>query len=167
MAKSNVEKYGDVPSSHEVTLPVRARWARSFAAADRLELENLVEVLKDSYSVRSISPAVSGLGMLQIADSVSGDGFHLGEFTLATASVELTDVNGNQISGGAAIMADDEDLVHSLAILDAVLAARSAGFKQVETLLLQGQMVLEDEDKRRKQILASTSVDFSTLDEAS
>lgn len=167
MAIRNVEENVDIPPSREVSIPDRARWAVMFAAGNRCELEKLVERLKDSYSVRSVTPAVSGLGMLQIADSVRGDGFHLGEFTLSTASVELTDANGNRIFGGAVLMVDDEDLVQSLAILDAVLAARSAGYPQVEALLLRGQAAMENADEDRKLILAATSVDFSTLDEAS
>lgn len=145
----------------------RARWSVLLAAGDRGELRSLVEQLKHLYAVRSITPTVSGLGLLQITDSVHGDGFHLGEFTLSSAAIELTDATGNRITGGAVIMADDEDLAQCLAILDAILAARAAGYLQVVELLRRGEAAIAEADLNRQRIMAATAVDFSTLDEAS
>ena len=156
-----------VESELDNELPDRSKWAVYLAAADRDALLHTAAKLASEFKAVSIKPATSGLGVLQIQDTVRCESFHLGEFSASRSVVRLTNAEGEQVTGGAVIMADDTGLATNLAVLDAVLAARWPGWQAAGDLLragAQAQMLVEQE---RKKIWASTSVDFSTLDQDS
>lgn len=146
-------------------LPERNRWSTCLAAGDREQLRAAAAEAEALYEISAVTPAVAGLGMLQIRESVRNEGFHLGEFTLSTAAVRIQNENGECIVGGAAYMCDDEELVRDLAILDGILASHWPGCEDARQLLLAGQERLRGQQQTRHQILATTSVNFSTLDE--
>ena len=68
--------------------------------------------------------------------------------------------------GAAQVMDDRVEVAEALALCDGVLSKRLPGWEQVNELLEKGQAVRESIKVERKQILASTQVDFSLLDES-
>jgi alpha-D-ribose 1-methylphosphonate 5-triphosphate synthase subunit PhnG len=107
----------------------------------------------------------SGLGMIQLNDSAFDEPFYLGEFPLASAWVEVRTADGQVAEGAAQIMDDRIELAETLALCDAVLSARLPGWEQLAELLQQGMEIIETTRQERKQMLASTRVDFSLLDD--
>lgn len=107
----------------------------------------------------------SGLGMLKLKDSAFDEPFYLGEFPLATAWVEVQTPEGIIAEGAAQIMDDRIELAEALALCDAVLSARLPGWQQLAEMLEEGMSVLKAIRQERKQMLASTLVDFSLLDD--
>lgn len=146
-------------------LPFEDRWSVCLAAANRNELDLLVQRIEDMYQVRDVKPVAAGLGMLSVQDSVREEAFHLGEFSLATASIELTRADGSVACGGAVLMCEDQSLVRGIALLDAVLREHWEGASEAAELLQAGQRVLDQVEQTRQQIMRRTAVDFSTLDQ--
>jgi hypothetical protein len=63
-------------------------------------------------------------------------------------------------------MADDAELAHALAVLDAVFAQRWPGAEAVDALALRGAQAREDVRAVRQAGLKRTRVDFALLAEA-
>jgi alpha-D-ribose 1-methylphosphonate 5-triphosphate synthase subunit PhnG len=103
--------------------------------------------------------------MIQLNDSAFDEPFYLGEFPLASAWVEVRTADGQVAEGAAQIMDDRIELAETLALCDAVLSARLPGWEQLAELLQQGMEIIETTRQERKQMLASTQVDFSLLDD--
>ena len=85
---------------------------------------------------------------------------------MARAAIALVNHRGDRAEGGAVVMADDADLAHALAVLDAVFAHRWPGEEVVGALALRGATARERLRAQRQAGLQRTRVDFSLLAEA-
>lgn len=144
----------------------RKDWMRALTAHPAPDLHALAERLVVGCEVRLTRLPQAGLGLLQLVDGAFHEAYYLGEFPLSTCSLELTLADGRRAVGGAQVMADDAALARSLAILDAVLAARLPGWEEVSGQVQSGAAQRSEDDRRRRAVLAATRVDFALLGNA-
>ena len=144
----------------------RKDWIRALTAHPASTLNALADELTRDCDVKLKSLPLAGLGLLTLTDGAFHEPYFLGEFPLSSCSIELTLADGRHAAGGAHVMADDVDLARSLAILDAVLAARLPGWERVSAQIDAGAITRAEEDRRRRVMLAVTRVDFSMLNNA-
>jgi alpha-D-ribose 1-methylphosphonate 5-triphosphate synthase subunit PhnG len=141
----------------------RRHLAACLAAADRDRVLSTATQLAEGLTVTPLQPAESGLALMQWQDAVMHQPFFLGEVPMARAAVALVNHRGERAEGGAVVMADDADLAHALALLDAVFAHRWPGAETVDALALNGAMARERVRAQRQAGLQRTRVDFSLL----
>ncbi len=141
----------------------RKHWIWALTAHPVPDLHALAERLAVGCDVRLTRLPQAGLGLLQLADGALHEPYYLGEFPLSTCSLELALADGRRAAGGAQVMADDAALARSLAILDAVLAARLPGWEAVSAQVHSGTARRDEEARRRRAVLAATRVDFALL----
>lgn len=147
----------------ELMIPQRKDWAHALMAHPPLALHTLAERVALGCEVRHTSLAQAGLGLLTLADGAFCEPYFLGEFPLSTCCIELHLADGRCAEGGAQVMADDAALARSLAILDAVLAARLPGWEAIADHIRVGEAKRREQARRRKAMLASTRVNFALL----
>lgn len=141
----------------------RKDWIRALTAHPASALNALADELARDCDVKLKSLPQAGLGLLTLSDGAFHEPYYLGEFPLSSCSIELSMPDGRHAAGGAHVMADDADLARSLAILDAVLAARLPGWERVSAQIDAGAMARAEADRRRRAMLAATRVDFAML----
>lgn len=144
----------------------RKDWIRALTVHPASALNGLADELARDCDVKLKSLPQAGLGLLTLTDGAFHEPYYLGEFPLSSCSIELSMADGRTAAGGAHVMADDADLARSLAILDAVLAARLPGWERVSAQIDAGAMTRTQEDRRRRAMLAATRVDFAMLNNA-
>lgn len=144
----------------------RKDWIRALTAHPAPVLNALADQLAADCEVKLTSLPQAGLGLLTLTDGAFHEPYYLGEFPLSSCSIELSLSDGRRAVGGAQVMADDADLARSLAILDAVLAARLPGWEMVSAQIDAGAMTRAEENRRRRAMLAATRVDFAMLNNA-
>lgn len=141
----------------------RANWAHTLAALPAHEIRAAAEHLERTHEVEDVSLPQAGLGLLQLRDGAFHEPFYLGEVPLTRAHVRVRTEDGSEASGGAVLLDDRMKLVRSLAILDAVLAARLPGWEIAAELVERGAAQHAEMTAQRQIILARTRVDFSLL----
>ncbi|MBA3902209.1 MAG: phosphonate C-P lyase system protein PhnG [Rhodocyclaceae bacterium] len=144
----------------------RKNWIRALTAHPATVLNALADQLTADCDVKLKSLPQAGLGLLTLTDGAFHEPYYLGEFPLSSCSIELALSDGRRAAGGAQVMADDAELARSLAILDAVLAARFPGWERVSAHIESGALSRTGEDRRRRAMLAATRVDFAMLNNA-
>ena len=144
----------------------RKDWIRALTAHPPSALNALAEELTLDCDVKLMSLPQAGLGLLTLTDGAFHEAYYLGEFPLSSCSIEISLPDGRQASGGAQVMADDAELARSLAILDAILAAKFPGWEKVSALIASGASKRAEENCRRRAMLTATRVDFAMLDSA-
>jgi alpha-D-ribose 1-methylphosphonate 5-triphosphate synthase subunit PhnG len=144
----------------------RKDWIRALTAHPATVLNALADELTAGCGVKLMSLPQAGLGLLTLTDGAFHEPYYLGEFPLSSCSIELSLSDGRRAAGGAQVMADDAELSRSLAILDAVLAARFPGWELVSAHIESGAGRRTEEDRRRRAMLAATRVDFAMLNNA-
>ncbi len=144
----------------------RKNWVRLLTAVDQQQVQLLAEQLSQDWQLHYKSLPQSGLGMLKLRDGALHEPFYLGEIPIASAWVELTLANGNKAEGAAQVMDDSKELAEAIAVCDAIMANKLAGYELIMALMQQGAESIAAEQENRKQILARTHVDFSLLDDA-
>lgn len=132
-------------------------------AADRDQVLSAACAVAEGWHVAPLLPAESGLALLQWRDAVIHQPFYLGEVPMARAAIALTDANGRRVEGGAVVMADDAELAHALAVLDAVWTHRLTGAEIVDALAENGERTRARLRAERQTVLKRTRVDFSLL----
>jgi alpha-D-ribose 1-methylphosphonate 5-triphosphate synthase subunit PhnG len=135
-------------------------------AADREQVLHAAAQLAEGLTITPLQPAESGLALMQWQDAVMHQPFFLGEVPMARAAIALVNHRGERAEGGAVVMADDADLAHALALLDAVFAHRWPGVEVVEALARDGANARECLRAQRQAGLQRTRVDFALLAEA-
>lgn len=143
----------------------RTKWIRALRELPSDELLNFILEISQSWKIQPKTLSHAGLGMLQLEDGAFKEPFFLGEFPLATVWVEISTPQGVSAQGAAQVMDDDLELVEALAICDAVLSARLPNWQRLAAMLERGIRALEKKDQERKQMLATTQVNFSLLDD--
>lgn len=141
----------------------RKDWIRALTAHPAPLLNALADQLTADCEVKLTSLAQAGLGLLTLTDGAFHEPYYLGEFPLSSCSIELAMPDGRRTEGGAQVMADDAELARSLAILDAILAARFPGWELAYEHVESGALHRSEEDRRRCAVLAATRVDFALL----
>jgi alpha-D-ribose 1-methylphosphonate 5-triphosphate synthase subunit PhnG len=144
----------------------RKHWVRALTAHSSQTLAALAEELRSGCEVHWTRLPQAGLGLMTLADGAFREPYYLGEFPLATCSVDLVCGAGRRAAGGVQVMSDDATLAQSLAILDAILAARFAGWERIAAHIETGSALRAEEDRRRRAMLVSTRVDFALLSNA-
>lgn len=144
----------------------RKDWIRALTAHPATELNALADELAAGCGVKLMSLPQAGLGLLTLTDGAFHEAYYLGEFPLSSCSIELSLSDGRQAAGGAQVMADDAGLARSLAILDAILAAKFPGWDKVSAHVASGASRRAEENRRRRAMLAATRVDFAMLNNA-
>lgn len=135
-------------------------------AADREQVLHAAAQLAEGLTITPLQPAESGLALMQWQDAVMHQPFFLGEVPMARAAIALVNHRGERAEGGAVVMADDADLAHALAVLDAVFAHRWPGAEVVDALARDGATARECLRVQRQAGLQRTRVDFALLAEA-
>lgn len=141
----------------------RKDWIRALSAHPATHLNALARQQSEGCEVRLTSLPQAGLGLLTLTDGAFHEPYYLGEFPLSACRVELSLADGRRAEGGAQVLADDAELARSLAILDAVLAARLPGWEFVAEQVNAGADKIRATDRRRQAMLAATRVDFAML----
>lgn len=141
----------------------RKDWIRALTAHPVPLLNTLAEQLVADFEVKLMSLPQAGLGLLTLTDGAFHEPYYLGEFPLSACRLELGLADGRRAEGGAQVLADDADLARSLAILDAILAARLPGWEAVTQHVESGARHRSEADHRRNAMLAATRVDFAML----
>ncbi len=141
----------------------RKDWIRALTAHPISLLNTLAEQLVADFEVKLMSLPQAGLGLLTLTDGAFHEPYYLGEFPLSACRLELGLADGRRAEGGAQVLADDADLARSLAILDAILAARLPGWEAVSQHVESGAQQRSEADHRRSAMLAATRVDFAML----
>ena len=144
---------------------VRQNLCSALARVHPDQLQLATQALAERYPVKVKSLPTNGLAMLRIRESVNGDAFNLGEIQLSTATVELDLGQGQTVSGGAHIMADDSELAIWVAIADAALTHDLPGSEALWQLYQEGIDKLQADQDVRQSMLARTKVRFSLLNE--
>lgn len=144
----------------------RKDWIRALTAHPVPLLNTLAEQLTADCEVKLMSLPQAGLGLLTLTDGAFHEPYYLGEFPLSACRIELAFPDGRRAEGGAQVLADDADLARSLAIMDAILAARLPGWEAVSRHVESGARQRSEADHRRSAMLAATRVDFAMLNNA-
>lgn len=144
----------------------RKDWIRALTAHPVPLLNALAEQLAADCEITLMSLPQAGLGLLTLTDGAFHEPYYLGEFPLSACSLELGLADGRRAEGGAQVLADDADLARSLAILDAIFAARFPGWEAVSRHVASGARIRSEADHRRSAMLAATRVDFAMLNNA-
>lgn len=144
----------------------RRQLVACLAAAGRDQVLSAAAQLAEGLTMTSLQPVESGLALVQWQDAVMHQPFFLGEVPMARAAIALVNDRGDRAEGGAVVMADDTDLAHALAVLDAVFAHCWPGAETVEALALRGSAARDRVRAQRQAGLQRTRVDFSLLAEA-
>ncbi|MBE0504671.1 MAG: phosphonate C-P lyase system protein PhnG [Desulfuromonadales bacterium] len=144
----------------------RQEWAAALSALPTKEVKEAAESFASSCQVRDVTLPQSGLGLLTLRDGAFHEAFHLGEVPVARAHVLLRTPDGQESSGGAILIDDRATVARAIAILDGALAGRLPGWEAVAALVERGYSARAEKFAVRKQIMASTRVDFSLLGQA-
>ncbi|MDT8371858.1 MAG: phosphonate C-P lyase system protein PhnG [Gammaproteobacteria bacterium] len=145
----------------------RTKWVAALTTQPTDKLMAVIADVSSNWTIRPKSLPQSGLGMLKLNDSAFEDAFYLGEFPLSSAWVEIRTTEGLIAEGAAQVMDDRVDVAEALALCDAVLSAQLPGWETIARLVEEGVATREATRQDRKQILASTQVNFSLLDDVS
>lgn len=141
----------------------RKDWPAALCALPAGEVKETVRTLLQHFDVRDVALPQAGLGLLNLRDGAFHESYFIGEIPVARADVILRTRSGEEARGGAVIVDDRSQFARSIAILDAVMSARLAGWEQAATLVQRGVELRGLKQIERKQQLAATRVDFSLL----
>lgn len=141
----------------------RQEWAAALSALPANEVKVAAESFAASCQVRDVILPQAGLGLLTLRDGAFHEAFHLGEVPVARAHVVLRTPDGRESSGGAVLIDDRAHIARAVAILDGALAGHLPGWETVAILVERGFSARARKFTERKQLLASTRVDFSLL----
>ncbi len=144
----------------------RTEWVSTLNALPCEQLLSITEKLSERWEIYPRAIPQSGLGMLKLNDSAFEEAFFLGEFPLSSAWIEILTPEDISAEGAAQVMSDRVEIAEALAVCDAILSAQLPGYEQVSLMLEQGLAIRKQLQLERKQMLSSTRVDFSLLDEA-
>jgi phosphonate C-P lyase system protein PhnG len=131
--------------------------------ADPQAVAALAERLSALHRVEATSVPRAGLALLAHRDAVAGQPFHLGEIPLATASVIVTNHDGHQAAGGAAVIDDRNDRATAIAICDAVQRGNLEGSAEVIALAQSGVAERQRREAERRDVRERTRVNFAEL----
>lgn len=145
-----------------MTIP-RKDWPSALCALNANKVKEVVALLLPNFEVRDVALPQAGLGLLNMRDSAFHESYFIGEMPVARSEVILRTSSGEETRGGAVIVDDRSQFARSIAILDAVLAGKLAGWEHAAELVEQGIEVRQLKDKERKKLLTATRVDFSLL----
>lgn len=134
-------------------------------AAGRDRVLSYARAAAHGLAVQPLQPAEAGLALMQWRDAVMHQPFYIGELPLARAAVAIS-LHDQRFEGGAVVMADDAELAHALAVLDAVWTHRLPGAEDVDELAEIGARQRACLRTERQAMLKRTRVDFSLLSEA-
>lgn len=146
-----------------MTLAARDTWIHALTALPIDELQNVGQELARQYTVTDVSLPQTGLALVQMRDGAFHEPYYLGETPLARAHVRVRAADGREAQGAAQVLDDRAELAHTLALFDAVLAARLPGCERVADLIERGRARRAAEHDERRRILARTRVAFATL----
>ena len=144
-------------------LPIRRDWAAALSAVPADDVAALGRRLSDLHRVAAISVPQAGLSLLTMRDGVFHDRWNLGEIPVATAAVEVIAADGTRATGGASVIGDAVELASAIAVCDAVLAHRLAGWTEVAELIRRGEAARAETARVRASMLQRTAVDFGGL----
>lgn len=141
----------------------RKDWPSALCALHANKVKEVVALLLPNFEVRDVALPQAGLGLLSMRDSAFHESYFIGEMPVARSEVILRTSSGEETRGGAVIVDDRAQFARSIAILDAVLAGKLAGWQHAAELVEQGIEVRQLKDRERKKLLTATRVDFSLL----
>ena len=141
-------------------------WIHALSAVPENDLKTVADKLKVGHDISHRAIPEEGLGLLKMKDSAFGDHYYIGEFPVASAHVQLRDHQGRVFEGGAHVMHDSAAYAADLAVCDAALANQLPGWETVAELIEEGMRIREQEEQRRKAMLARTRVSFDLLSTA-
>lgn len=141
----------------------RKDWPAALCALPAGEVKETVATLLQNFDVSDVALPQAGLGLLNLRDGAFHESYFIGEIPVARADVIVRTRSGDEARGGAVIVDDRAQFARSIAILDAVMSARLAGWEQAAALVQRGVELRRLKQSERKQQLAATRVDFSLL----
>lgn len=120
--------------------------------------EKIADEIRQKYKVNIIQAPENGLTMVKVRETAKKQLFYLGEVIITEAKCSMDGVIGIGI-----VANDDEDLVLSLAIID---AAYNKGIEEIERydkMLEEEKIDIERYEEEINQEILKTKVDFSTM----
>jgi alpha-D-ribose 1-methylphosphonate 5-triphosphate synthase subunit PhnG len=141
----------------------RKDWPSALCALHASKVKEVVALLLPYFEVRDVALPQAGLGLLNMRDSAFHESYFIGEMPVARSEVILRTSSGEETRGGAVIVDDRAQFARSIAILDAVLVGKLAGWERAADLVELGMEIRQLKDRERKKLLAATRVDFSLL----
>lgn len=143
----------------------RSQWARALLSVVTEDVMSAAEAITAGCALTHRAIPRSGLMLMRMTESVFNEDYYLGELPISSAWVELTDTSGRKAEGSAQIMDDRQELALAIAVCDAALANRMAGWEGVAALVRKGMDLIEQEHRVRRAMLAKTRVDFAIVSE--
>lgn len=141
----------------------RKDWPAALCALPAGEVKKTAAALTQNFEVRDVALPQAGLGLLNMCDGAFRESYFIGEVPVARAEVILRTPAGDEVRGGTVIIDDRAHFARSIAILDAVMAGRLAGWEQAAELVQCGADLRRLKEGERNKQLAATRVDFSLL----
>lgn len=144
----------------------RGEWPRMLAALAEKDVVRCAETFRATYRLEPRMLPATGLALLRMREGCFGESYHIGELPLAECAVDLVDAHGHRFAGGARVMSSSGEYAEAVAVLDAVLAHRLAGWRAAAELLQRGRDAVSTTDARRAEIRERTGVEFALLSAA-
>ncbi|MDO4443158.1 MAG: phosphonate C-P lyase system protein PhnG [Slackia sp.] len=102
------------------------------------------------------------LVMVKVRESARRSLFYLGEALMTTCRVEVAGATGKGM-----VLGSDRDRAYELAVIDAAYAAPAGSFatQAFDELLCDEARRIDEAAAERRAVIATTKVDFSTMEE--
>lgn len=113
----------------------------------------------DKYNVEILAEPQEALVMVKMRETAKKSLFYLGEVLVTETKVQL-----NQKIGIGLIVGHDKELSYWLAIIDAAYQANISEISEWESLLLQEEISIAEETKKKQAEILKTKVNFETMD---
>lgn len=113
----------------------------------------------DKYNVEILAEPQEALVMVKMRETAKKSLFYLGEVLVTETKVQL-----NQKIGIGLIVGHDKELSYWLAIIDAAYQANISEISEWESLLLQEEICIAEETKKKQAEILKTKVNFETMD---
>lgn len=127
-------------------------------ACGRDEALAWTQKLEGTYDVETISPVRQALTMIKVRESAQNTSFYMGEVLVTEAKVRIQGKVGLGLLAG-----HDPDFAKSLAMIDAAYRANLPECASMDSLLHDLRHRYQKEADQKRDALAKTQVDFSTM----
>lgn len=124
--------------------------------ADRDEIINLANEIKEINDVLVVKEPEKVLAMIKMREPVKESLFYLGEVVVTEATVSVNGVNGMAVA-----MGDDYEKTLSMAIID---AAYNGKVFEKENVLLELEKDQISKEEKENAMFMKTMVDFHSMD---
>lgn len=134
----------------------KRRLFKIMSKADRSEIMNLADEIKNAHDVMVVKEPEKALTMIKMREPVKESLFYLGEVIVTEATVSVNGVNGTAVA-----MGDDYEKTLSMAIID---AAYNGNLFEKESVLLELEKEQISKAEKENAMFMKTMVNFRSMD---